>query len=571
MAREPRMSPWVRAAALAVVFVALTGQVYNPTTGGGGGGSGTVTSVTCGAGLSGGTFTTSGTCNIAGGGVTNAMLANSGLTLGSTALTLGATTTTVAGLTLTSPTFTSPALGTPASGVATNLTGTAASLTAGNVTTNANLTGPVTSSGNATAFATMTSNAFLTGNGTALPNRVAITGLVKGNGASAPAAYGGTSCTNQFPRSLDLNGAATCASVANADLAGSIAASNLVGTDIATVGALTAGSINWAGNIATSGTISTSNATATSSPSTGAAVVTGGLGVGGSIQVGANVVVAAGILNFGTQIGVNSITLYDGGGAGLRWGMGINAGDIQLFAQTQAGNHWSFNGGGDLQPDGTNEWARVGNEGVGITDTSAAFPVTIKPNSSTALTAGRTLTLDMKDVAHTLAFNATANTITFPNTASYTLIGSGDTGTVTSAMQVARAATMSLPSNPTGTTSTTGVMAGLAGAITPTRTGTILVIINGNGTDSLISDGCIVQIRTGTGGAPSNGGGLVGTTRGNQVSWNDTAAGAASVFSVAAVVSGATLSTALWIDLAFAAITAGTCTLSSITVNAVEL
>ena len=44
-------------------------------------------------------------------------------------------------------------LGTPSSGVATNLTGTAAGLTAGNVTTNANLTGDVTSIGNATTIA----------------------------------------------------------------------------------------------------------------------------------------------------------------------------------------------------------------------------------------------------------------------------------------------------------------------------------------------------------------------------------------------------------------------------------
>lgn len=42
------------------------------------------------------------------------------------------------------------ALGTPSSGVATNLTGTASGLTAGAVTTNANLTGDTTSSGNAT-------------------------------------------------------------------------------------------------------------------------------------------------------------------------------------------------------------------------------------------------------------------------------------------------------------------------------------------------------------------------------------------------------------------------------------
>jgi len=53
----------------------------------------------------------------------------------------------------TSPTLVTPALGTPASGVMTNVSGTASSLTAGNVTTNANLTGVVTSSGNATAIA----------------------------------------------------------------------------------------------------------------------------------------------------------------------------------------------------------------------------------------------------------------------------------------------------------------------------------------------------------------------------------------------------------------------------------
>lgn len=51
-------------------------------------------------------------------------------------------------------TFVAPILGTPASGVATNLTGTASGLTAGNVTTNANLTGDVTSSGNATTLVT---------------------------------------------------------------------------------------------------------------------------------------------------------------------------------------------------------------------------------------------------------------------------------------------------------------------------------------------------------------------------------------------------------------------------------
>jgi hypothetical protein len=55
------------------------------------------------------------------------------------------------------PTFIAPSLGTPASGVATNLTGTASGLTAGTVTTNANLTGAITSVGNATSLGSFSS------------------------------------------------------------------------------------------------------------------------------------------------------------------------------------------------------------------------------------------------------------------------------------------------------------------------------------------------------------------------------------------------------------------------------
>lgn len=72
--------------------------------------------------------------------------------------TISAATATGSGSVVlaTSPTLVTPILGTPTSGVATNLTGTATGLTAGTVTTNANLTGPITSSGNATAIASQT-------------------------------------------------------------------------------------------------------------------------------------------------------------------------------------------------------------------------------------------------------------------------------------------------------------------------------------------------------------------------------------------------------------------------------
>lgn len=54
----------------------------------------------------------------------------------------------------------------------------------------------------------------------------AITGIPVGSGASY-SAYAGTSCTNQFPRSLNASGVATCASVAAAtDVSGTLPIAN---------------------------------------------------------------------------------------------------------------------------------------------------------------------------------------------------------------------------------------------------------------------------------------------------------------------------------------------------------
>jgi len=71
-------------------------------------------------------------------------------------------------------------LGTPSSGVATNLTGTAAGLTAGNVTTDANLTGVITSSGNATSTGaqTGTGNTFVMSVSPTVTGSFTATGLI---------------------------------------------------------------------------------------------------------------------------------------------------------------------------------------------------------------------------------------------------------------------------------------------------------------------------------------------------------------------------------------------------------
>ncbi len=61
---------------------------------------------------------------------------------------------------------------------------------------------------------------------------VVITGLVDSNGVAAPTAYPGTNCVNQFPRSLNVHGIATCASVANTDLTSSTISGVSLGSNL---------------------------------------------------------------------------------------------------------------------------------------------------------------------------------------------------------------------------------------------------------------------------------------------------------------------------------------------------
>jgi hypothetical protein len=96
-----------------------------------------------------------------------------------------------------------------------------------------------------------------------------VTGLTLGNGTSL-SAYGGTSCTNQFPRSLNASGAATCASVAvGSDVSGfGTGVATALGTNVGSAGALV--TFNGAGGTPSSVTLTNA---------TGFPYATGGTGV----------------------------------------------------------------------------------------------------------------------------------------------------------------------------------------------------------------------------------------------------------------------------------------------------
>lgn len=150
-----------------------------------------------------------------------------------------------------------------------------------------------------------------------------------------------------------------------------------------------------------------------------------------------------------------------------------------------------------------------------------------------------------------------------------------DAGLAIPLVRTAAAVAQSSPANPTGTTDTTGKMMGLAGSITPSQTGRILLMLSGNISNSTAAagDGGKVQLRFGTGTAPTNGAALTGTTAGGQVSMLLERATASDPFPFAlqAVITGLTIGTAYWLDAALAAIAGGTAIITNLSLTAVEI
>lgn len=127
------------------------------------------------------------------------------------------------------------------------------------------------------------------------------------------------------------------------------------------------------------------------------------------------------------------------------------------------------------------------------------------------------------------------------------------------------------PSNPTGTSSTTGVMMGLAGTITPAKSGTVVFNASGAITNNTITRGSQVTLYYSTGTAPTNGAALTGTSSGAIVFHDVAAANLTVPFALNRVVTGLTVGTAYWFDLSLASRISGTSAMFGVTLTAFEI
>lgn len=131
------------------------------------------------------------------------------------------------------------------------------------------------------------------------------------------------------------------------------------------------------------------------------------------------------------------------------------------------------------------------------------------------------------------------------------------------------------PAAPASTVSTTLVMAGVGGAatITPAATGRVLITASGDFYTATAVVGVIVGLYHGTGGAPVNGAAVTGTADGAVVHGRSsgTTTLLALPFSISWVVTGLTVGTPIWIDLAFdTQNVADAANLADLTLTAVE-
>lgn len=127
-------------------------------------------------------------------------------------------------------------------------------------------------------------------------------------------------------------------------------------------------------------------------------------------------------------------------------------------------------------------------------------------------------------------------------------------GRLSSAAGSGLVATVTTPGTPAAHSSTSYIMEGLAASITPTRSGKVAVSITGNSNGDNL-DHYFYSIQYGTGGAPANNAAQTGTQVGQVIELQINQNGDPIPVSLEALITGLTLNTAYWVDVAMKATT----------------
>lgn len=114
-------------------------------------------------------------------------------------------------------------------------------------------------------------------------------------------------------------------------------------------------------------------------------------------------------------------------------------------------------------------------------------------------------------------------------------------------------------------------MMGLGGAIKIQGSGRILVLVSGNCATSLTTGGVGAQISFGTGASPTNGAALTGTQSGALPTFTGLTGLLSVPLALQTAVTGLTIGTTYWVDLAAKAITVGTASLTNLSLTIIEL
>lgn len=157
--------------------------------------------------------------------------------------------------------------------------------------------------------------------------------------------------------------------------------------------------------------------------------------------------------------------------------------------------------------------------------------------------------------------------------------GAYDAAGARTALGVTGARSQTSPANPTGTTSATPTMMGLAGSITPTVSGNVLIIVSGhfNCDGAVNTDGGTAHLRYGTGSAPANAAAVTGTTTGTTASFTVDASTASSIVTggliIQSYITGLTVGTTYWLDIDLAATSSISSAVSAheVVITAIEL